>query len=141
MPSGPPEKFVNDRRERVPPGAARRDHHPVPGVTFPASTLPASTAPTVDQTLRSRCVSTDQAPSTASLPARVLASRLRWIVPAVLLVVWLVVAGGGGAYSGKLAQVQKNDASSYLPASAESSKVSELQKKFTTAQTFPAPKA
>jgi len=83
-------------------------------------------------------VSTDQAPSTASLPARVLASRLRWIVPAVLLVVWLVVAGGGGAYSGKLAQVQKNDASSFLPTSAESSKVSELQKKFTTAQTYPA---
>jgi len=83
-------------------------------------------------------VSTDQAPSTASLPARVLASRLRWIVPAVLLVVWLVVAGGGGAYSGKLAQVQKNDASSFLPKSAEASKVSELQKKFTTAQTFPA---
>jgi RND superfamily putative drug exporter len=56
----------------------------------------------------------------------------------VLLVVWLIVGGVAGPFSGKLSQVQKNDASSFLPASAESTKVTDLQKKFTSEQSFPA---
>ncbi len=65
--------------------------------------------------------------------------HLRWILPAVLLIVWLVVGGAiGGQYQGKLSQVQRNDASSFLPKSAESAQVADLQKKFTTAQTLPA---
>ena len=35
--------------------------------------------------------------------------RLRWLLPAVLLVVWLAIAAIGGPYSGKLAEVQRND--------------------------------
>jgi RND superfamily putative drug exporter len=73
-----------------------------------------------------------------SLAERVLGSRRRWLIPALLLVAWLVISGGGGQYSGKLSQVQKNDASSFLPADAESTKVSDLAKKFTSQQTFPA---
>jgi len=83
-------------------------------------------------------VSTDRPSPKAPVSARVLASKVRWLVPALLLVAWLVVGGGGGPYSGKLSQVQKNDSSSFLPADAESTKVSDLQKKFTTQQTFPA---
>jgi RND superfamily putative drug exporter len=79
------------------------------------------------------------APQGASgLSGRILASRWRWIVPALLLIFWLAVGGGGGSFSGKLSQVQKNDASSFLPANAESTKVSDLQRKFTDRQSFPA---
>ena len=81
---------------------------------------------------------TDRPPAPTSRSSRVLASPLRWLVPAALLVAWLVVGSIGGPYSGKLSEVQKNDASSFLPASAESTKVSDLQKTFTDQQTFPA---
>jgi putative drug exporter of the RND superfamily len=64
--------------------------------------------------------------------------RFRWLWPALLLVLWLAIGGVGGPYAGKLAQVQKNDASSFLPRSAESQQVSDLQKKFTDVQSFPA---
>ena len=64
--------------------------------------------------------------------------RWRWVIPAVLLLVWLAVAGIGGPYSGKLSQVQRNDVSSFLPAGAESTKVVNEQAAFSSAQTFPA---
>jgi RND superfamily putative drug exporter len=64
--------------------------------------------------------------------------RLRWLLPAALLVVWLIVAGVGGPFQGKLAEVQRNDLSSFLPEKAESTKVSNLQGAFQAKQTFPA---
>jgi RND superfamily putative drug exporter len=64
--------------------------------------------------------------------------RLRWLLPAVLLLVWLAIAAVGGPYQGKLAEVQRNDLSSFLPEKAESTKVVELQKAFQDRQTFPA---
>jgi RND superfamily putative drug exporter len=64
--------------------------------------------------------------------------RWRWLFGAILVLVWLVIGGIGGPYSGKLAQVQKNDTSSFLPPDAESFRASELQKKFSATQTFPA---
>ncbi|MGZ4651156.1 MAG: MMPL family transporter, partial [Kineosporiaceae bacterium] len=64
--------------------------------------------------------------------------RLRWIVPAVLLLIWLAVASIGGPYSGKLSEVQRNDTSSFLPANAESTKILNEQAAFSSAQTFPA---
>ena len=64
--------------------------------------------------------------------------RLRWLVPALLLIVWLVVGAVGGPFAGKLADVQKNDNASYLPKSAEATQVLDLQKKFTTQQANPA---
>jgi RND superfamily putative drug exporter len=63
---------------------------------------------------------------------------VRWLIPVGLLLLWLIVGSVAGPASGKLSQVQKNDASSFLPASAESTKVSDLAKKFTDRQTFPA---
>ncbi len=64
--------------------------------------------------------------------------RYRWVFGAALVLIWLAIAGIGGPYSGKLAQVQKNDTSSFLPADAESFRAAELQKKFSASQTFPA---
>ncbi len=49
----------------------------------------------------------------------------------------LLAGGAGGAYQGKLSEVQKNDNSSYLPASAESTQASNEAQRFNTAQSIP----
>ena len=64
--------------------------------------------------------------------------RLRWILPALLVIVWLAVGGFGGPFAGKLSSVQQNDSTSFLPASAEATEVSALQKDFTDTQFVPA---
>ncbi len=64
-----------------------------------------------------------------------------WIRPAALipvLIVWLAVGGVGGSYNGKLSEVQENDASSFLPAQAESTLAGIERSKFTSADTLPA---
>lgn len=66
------------------------------------------------------------------------ARRLRWFLPALLVLVWLVVGGVGGPFAGKLGEVQSNDTASFLPASAEATKVSALQKSFTNTTVIPA---
>ncbi|MDN4614329.1 MMPL family transporter [Leifsonia sp. F6_8S_P_1B] len=63
---------------------------------------------------------------------------LRIVVPTVLLLVWLAVAGIGGPTFGKLSGVSSNDQASFLPASAESTEVQEWQKRFTDAEAVPA---
>lgn len=63
----------------------------------------------------------------------------RWFLLGLAFVIaWLAVGGVAGPYSGRLAEVQKNDASSFLPSDAESTKVSDLQAKFAQTQSFPA---
>jgi RND superfamily putative drug exporter len=57
----------------------------------------------------------------------------KWVV----LVAWLVILGVAGPLAGKLTGVEKNDNSAWLPGSAESTKVLELQKQFQTADTIP----
>ncbi|MFC9551573.1 MMPL family transporter [Rhodococcus sp. NPDC056960] len=64
--------------------------------------------------------------------------RLRWILPALLVIVWLAVGGFGGPFAGKLSAVQQNDSTSFLPASAEATEVSALQKGFIDTQFVPA---
>ncbi|WP_380167906.1 MMPL family transporter [Jannaschia sp. R86511] len=64
--------------------------------------------------------------------------RLRWLLPAVLLVVWLAVAAVGGPFQGRLAEVQENDAAAFLPDGVESTEVSELAAGFSDDETFPA---
>ncbi|MEU3145210.1 MULTISPECIES: MMPL family transporter [unclassified Streptomyces] len=49
----------------------------------------------------------------------------RWLVPLVLLIVWLGVGGTLGPYAGKLGEVATNDQAAFLPQSAESTKVLE----------------
>jgi RND superfamily putative drug exporter len=64
--------------------------------------------------------------------------RLRWFLPALLVLVWLVVGGVGGPFAGKLGQVQSNDSASFLPASAEATQVAELQRAFSDTTVIPA---
>ncbi len=52
-------------------------------------------------------------------------------------VIALMAGGAGGAYQGKLSEVQKNDNSSYLPASAESTEAGNEAAKFNTSQSIP----
>ncbi|WP_433544117.1 MMPL family transporter (plasmid) [Streptomyces sp. CA-294286] len=69
-----------------------------------------------------------------STPAR----SARWLIPLVLLVVWLGVGGGLGPYAGKLGQVATNDQAAFLPQNAESTQVIEAQKAFRQDETLPA---
>jgi hypothetical protein len=49
----------------------------------------------------------------------------------VVLIFWVIVIGLTGSLAGKLMGAEKNDASAYLPASAESTQELNLQAKFT----------
>jgi len=64
--------------------------------------------------------------------------RLRWLLPAALILVWLAVGGVGGPVFGLISEVQENDNSAFLPASAEATRVSELQAEFADADVIPA---
>ena len=63
---------------------------------------------------------------------------LRWIFPVLLLIVWFVVGGIGGPIFGKLSTVTNNNQASYLPASADSTKVQALAPRFMNTSTIPA---
>ena len=65
-------------------------------------------------------------------------STARWILPAVLIVVWLGIAGVTGPLTGKLSTVTTTDASAFLPASAESTEVADELPAFTDTGFFPA---
>ncbi len=73
-------------------------------------------------------------PATSAHPRR----TRRWLLPALLLLTWLMIAGIGGPFAGKLASVQSNDSSSFLPANAESTQVATLEKGFNESQLIPA---
>ncbi|MEV0019668.1 MMPL family transporter [Streptomyces tendae] len=74
--------------------------------------------------------------STPSHPPRS-ARRARWLVPVLLLLVWLVVGGALGPFAGKLGEVATNDQASFLPRSAESTRVVDEQKAFQQDETLP----
>ncbi|WP_026918211.1 MMPL family transporter [Gordonia shandongensis] len=63
---------------------------------------------------------------------------IRSLLPAVVLLVWLGIAGATGPLAGALAGVTTNDASAFLPASAESTRVSDELPGFTDTDFFPA---
>lgn len=62
----------------------------------------------------------------------------RWLVPALLVVGWLVLGSVAGPFSGRLSEVQQNDSATFLPAEAESTRVLELQKGFNPSEAVPA---
>ncbi|MEU9645384.1 MMPL family transporter [Streptomyces sp. NPDC048188] len=68
-----------------------------------------------------------------STPSR----RARWLVPALLLLVWLGIGGALGPYAGKLGEVATNDRAAFLPRSAESTRVVDAQKAFQQDETLP----
>src|SRR3954449_3942331 len=69
-------------------------------------------------------------------PARRGLSRGALGIAVVGLLVFLVGAFGG-SYQGKLGSVQKNDNAAYLPATAESTRVSAEQRRFVDVETVP----
>src|SRR6478609_2756080 len=72
-------------------------------------------------------------PTHVPAPAR----RLRFLLPLVLLLVWLVLGGALGPFAGKLGEVSTNDGAAFLPRSAESTRVSQLEKDFRAESTLP----
>ncbi|MGW0931224.1 MMPL family transporter [Streptomyces sp. NPDC002644] len=64
--------------------------------------------------------------------------RARWLVPLVLLLVWLGVGGTLGPYAGKLGEVATNDQASFLPRSAESTRVLDAGAAFDRSESVPA---
>jgi putative drug exporter of the RND superfamily len=64
--------------------------------------------------------------------------RFLWVLVAGALIAWLGAAAVTGPFAGKLSQVQSNDQATFLPQSAESTRVAALEKKFDTGHTLPA---
>jgi len=63
-------------------------------------------------------------------------ARRRWLALG-LFVLCLLVAGFAGPYSGRLADVQTNDNAAFLPKTAESTEVNDLQRRFVDQETTP----
>lgn len=62
---------------------------------------------------------------------------LSWLLPVVLILVWLAVGGGLGPYAGKLAEVSTNDQAAFLPRSAESTRVLDAGRAFAARDSVP----
>jgi RND superfamily putative drug exporter len=65
-------------------------------------------------------------------------TRLRVLLPVALIFVWLGLSSAGGASFGQISSVSTNDQSRQLPASAEATKVQELQAEFRSDDVIPA---
>ncbi|WP_421734107.1 MMPL family transporter [Cellulomonas sp.] len=63
---------------------------------------------------------------------------VRAVLVGVSLVVWLGIGSVGGMAQGKLSQVQTNDATAFLPSSAESTRAAEESRGFVDTETLPA---
>src|SRR4051794_36751353 len=66
-----------------------------------------------------------------------LPSAARWLLPAIITLLWLGLAGPLGSLGGGLSDVQENDSAAFLPDSAESTRVTELQRSFQTGRALP----
>lgn len=62
----------------------------------------------------------------------------RILAPLLLIGIWFGIGGVGGPTFGKIADVSTNDQASFLPASAESTKVQQVQKDFYSSDSIPA---
>ncbi|ALV41761.1 hypothetical protein AU252_11855 [Pseudarthrobacter sulfonivorans] len=63
---------------------------------------------------------------------------LRWLLPVLLVLTWLAIAGVGGPTFGRLDEVSSNDQASFLPASAEATAAQDWQAKFRDSDEVPA---
>jgi len=63
---------------------------------------------------------------------------LRWLIPVLLVVTWLAIAGIGGPTFGRLSEVSSNDQASFLPAGAEATEAQDWQAKFRDSREIPA---
>lgn len=62
---------------------------------------------------------------------------VRIVLPSLLIIAWLAVSGVGGPYFGKIDQVSSTDLTTFLPKSAESTKVNNELSKFSDNATIP----
>lgn len=62
---------------------------------------------------------------------------LRILLPSVVIVVWLAMAGIGGPYFGRVEEVSDSDLSAFLPSSSEAAKVSKAAEAFRSEDTVP----
>ena len=62
----------------------------------------------------------------------------RWLLPALVLLLWLGAAGPLSGLGSRLTSVQENDTAAFLPDSAESTQVADLQRGFTDTEAIPA---
>ncbi len=62
----------------------------------------------------------------------------RWIFPLLVVLLWLFVGGPLGSFAGRLSEVQKNDNASFLPQTAESTRVLNTFLEFTGKESTPA---
>ncbi|WP_051713030.1 MMPL family transporter [Actinoalloteichus caeruleus] len=65
-------------------------------------------------------------------------TRLRWLLPALLILGWLGVVTIAGPYGGRLSEVQQNDSAAFLPETAESTEVAAFQREISGDQPLPA---
>lgn len=63
---------------------------------------------------------------------------IRVLLPSALVVLWLAFAGIGGPYFGKISEVSSTDLTTFLPESAEATKVNDELSKFRDDDTIPA---
>ncbi|HYH77835.1 MAG TPA: MMPL family transporter, partial [Arthrobacter sp.] len=63
---------------------------------------------------------------------------LRWLIPGLLVLIWLAIAGMGGPTFGRLDEVSSNDQASFLPAGAEATAAQDWQDKFRDSDEVPA---
>ncbi len=63
---------------------------------------------------------------------------MRRILPALIVVAWLVLGGFAGPFTGKLSQVAVNDSTAFLPSSAEATEVAERLRAFGDQRSLPA---
>lgn len=62
---------------------------------------------------------------------------LRWLLPVILVLTWLALAGIGGPTFGRLEEVSSNDQASFLPAGAEATAAQDWQAKFRDSDEVP----
>lgn len=62
---------------------------------------------------------------------------LRWLLPVILVLTWLAIAGVGGPTFGRLEEVSSNDQASFLPASAEATAAQDWQARFRDSDEVP----
>lgn len=62
---------------------------------------------------------------------------LRRILPLIVIVVWLIAAGIGGSYFGKISDISSTDLATFVPKSAESSLASKEIEKFNSRRGIP----
>lgn len=64
--------------------------------------------------------------------------RFRVVVPAMLILVWLIGAAIGGPFFGRVSEVSSNEQANYLPSSAEATVVQGLLPEFSSSDAIPA---